>query len=126
MKNNTIKILVLVVIIISILIVRIIIEKYDYFNKKETTNPLTLKQARQIAVERIINDYNYQNLNGYDINPIKDPIKCGDDCFQFDYEYKVNQTKIKDLEKIKISMIIEGGNIKNQTSSEITFSQKRI
>lgn len=133
MKHNEKKMMILVGIILmvivlgSILLISILIlGNYHYSSKGTVTGSITVEQARDIAVERIINDNNYQDLNGYNLREKATPVKCGENCYEFIYEYDINQTEIENLAKIEVRVTIEGNRAVNNTYSEITVSQKRI
>ena len=120
-------IILIVIVLGSILLIGIVIlGNYHYSSKGKVTESITVEQAKDIAVERIINDHNYQDLNGYNLREIATPVKCGENCYELIYEYAVNQTEIENLAKIEVRVTIEGNRAVNNTYSEITVSQKRI
>lgn len=110
---------------ISILGIMVLVGNFHYSSNK-AEKQITVEEAMQIAEERIKKDYNYNELNGHDLRLKADPVRCGQGCVELVYEYKVNQTKITNLEKIETRMIVEGGRTKNMTYSEITRSDRRI
>jgi hypothetical protein len=118
----------LLLISVAIIIVLVIITftSNNKSNDNDQMPNITEQEALRIAEERIMSDYNFNNLNGYDLTLMATPEKCGDNCFSLKYEYKVNQTIISDVDKIQISLIVEGPRTKNMSYSEITVSEKRI
>jgi hypothetical protein len=127
MKNISIIIWIvgLLILIFSTLAIIMFVGNNQYDDKRTETG-ITLEQAKSIAQQRILNDYNYNDLNGYDLRLKKDPVQCGADCFELVYEYKVDQNKISNLEKIEMSMVVEENQINNLTYSEITNPDKHL
>jgi len=130
-KENKLMMLVGIILIVivlgSLLLISILIlGNYHYSGKRAVTESITVEQAKDIAVEWIINDYNYQDLNGYNLREKATPVKCGENCYEFIYEYYVNQTEIENLTKIEVRVAVEGNRAVNNTYSEIIASQKRI
>lgn len=98
----------------------IIIGNYLYSGTKVVEEKeITQDEAQQIALERVISDYNYRDLNGYNLRLKSDPVSCGNDCFEFVFEYEVNQTRITGLDKIEAQIFVVDGKAKNFTYTEI-------
>ncbi len=131
MKNKQIMTLVGIILIVivlcsALLIGIVILGNYHYSGKQAVTASITADQAKEIAVEAIINDHNYQEMNGYNLKEIATPVQCRENCYELIYEYDVNQTKIENLAKMEVHVTIEGNRAVNNTFSEIIVSQKRI
>jgi len=113
MKTSKI-ILISILAIISMVFIFLLMLVMDNFYYKENIE-ISFDTAKQIAIERVKKDYNYNNLNGHNLRLKATSEDCGNNCYKFTFEYDVNQSKIKGLEKVEASLFVIDGKAKNFT-----------
>lgn len=80
---------------------------------------VTKEEAQEIARERVIADYNYKNLNGYDLK-LKSSSQQSEGCYSFVYEYKVDQDEITGVDRIEAGVLVVEGEPINFSYTEIS------
>ena len=85
-----------------------------------TLNTITLDNARQIAVNRILTDDNYVQNDGYDFRELEAKTLDCKGCYAFSYEYKTDP-RYTDFDGYVVDVVM-----KNDVITSVLFAEERL
>lgn len=90
-----------------------------------TSKTITLDDARQIAVNRIMTDDNYVQYDGYDFVELDAKTLYCEGCYVFRYEYKVDPRYV-DFDGYTVDVVMKDDQIKSILFSEVINTPANI
>jgi hypothetical protein len=85
------------------------------------TVSLTLDDARQIAVNRVMTDDNYVQNDGFDFTEVEAKTLDCEGCYAFRYEYKINPVYVQGVDGYVVDVVM-----KNDAITSVLFAEMRL